>query len=176
MKSHNRTSSVFDHDLTHLGDGLTILVEEEQAIRNTWEEFFHKCGMRLLTFESAESFISNYLHDDGPVEFFFDQDFGSRRGVGVQLASYVQTWKGRTGTSLVTSYYPEEFEEEIAEGILSAVFPKFPQGIFGDDYFTKFVRDQVSAKGLTAFVKDHVDRLSDALIRFDEVTRPLARG
>lgn len=137
--------------------------------------FFHKCGMRLLTFESAESFIANYRHDGEVVEFFFDQDFGSRRGVGVQLATYVQTWKGRTGTSLITSYLPEEFDGELAEGILDAVFPKFPAQIFGEDYFTVYVRNQVEAKGFESFIKDSFDRLSETLGRFDEATRSLAR-
>jgi hypothetical protein len=156
-------------DLSHLSEGLTVLVEEEASIRKTWTEFFDKCGLKLLVFESAEAFISDFRPNGDPVEFFFDQDFGSVRGVGIKLAAYVQTWPGRTGTSLVTSYFPEMFEGELAEGILDAVLPKFPKEIFGEGYYGKHVNRRIADEGLGRFLADSVGRISDAFEQFERV-------
>lgn len=153
---------------SHLAEGLTILVEDEPSIRKTWTEFFEKCGMKLLTFDSAESFISDFRPNGEPVEFFFDQDFGTVRGVGVRLASYVQTWPGRTGTSLVTSYLPEMFEDELSRGVIDFVLPKFPEEIFGEGYFDIHVNRRIREEGLSHFISDSFGKLSDAFERFEK--------
>jgi hypothetical protein len=159
-------------DLTHLAAGLTVLLEEDPSIRKSWADYFDKCGMKLLTFDSAEAFISGFRPSGEPVEFFFDQDFGSKRGVGLRLASYVQTWPGRTGTSLVTSYLPEMFQREMEGGLLDSVYPKFPAEIFGTDFFGSHIRRRITEEGLTQFLSDSFGKLSDA---FDDFERRFAR-
>lgn len=156
-------------DLFHLRDCLTVLVEEDASIRRSWIEFFEKCGLKLLIFESAESFISDFRPDGCPVEFFFDQDFGSVRGVGTKLASYVQTWPGRTGTSLVTAYVPETFENELAIGLIDAVLSKFPEEIFGADYFKEHVRQKVSREGVGRVIAESVEKISEAFGQLERV-------
>jgi hypothetical protein len=154
-------------DLSHLSAGLTVLVEEDTSIQQSWIEFFEKCGLKLLVFDSAKSFISGFQPDGEPVEFFFDQDFGTARGVGLKLAAYVQTWPGRTGTSLVTAYPPEWFEAEINEGVIDAVRPKFPEEIFGEDYHGTHVRRRIAEEGVGRFFADSVGKISDAFDRFE---------
>ena len=156
-------------DLSHLSAGLTVLVEEEPSIRRSWIEFFEKCGLKLLVFDSAKSFISGFQPNGDPVEFFFDQDFGTVRGVGTKLAAYVQTWPGRTGTSLVTAYLPEMFEDELAGGVIDAVLPKFPEEIFGEGFYGKHVRRRISDEGLGRFLTDSVGKLGDAVEQFDRL-------
>lgn len=155
---------------SHLIDGLTVLVEEDEFIRQGWEDFFNKCGMKLITFGTPEEFVSNFKHDGGPVEFFFDQDFGDRRGMGVKLAAYVQTWKGRTGTSLVTAYDPEDFEEEVSSGLLTSVQPKFPPSIFGDGHLNHHIQKKIDSVGVAAFLQESFGKLSKAIDRFHSET------
>lgn len=40
MKNSAMKRASFEHDLSQVGNGLTILVEEEQSIRTAWEDFF----------------------------------------------------------------------------------------------------------------------------------------
>jgi len=155
-------------DLTHLAAGLTVLVEEDPSIRKSWADFFEKCGMKLFTFDSAEAFISGFRPNGEPVEFFFDQDFGSKRGVGLRLGSYVQTWPGKTGASLVTSYLPEMFEREMQEGLIDSVFPKFPSEIFGNDYFGSHIRRRISEEGLSQFLAESFGKLTEAFEDFEQ--------
>lgn len=157
-----------NRDLSYLSAGLTVLVEEDASIRQSWIEFFDKCGLKLLVFESAKSFISGFQPCGEPVEFFFDQDFGTVRGVGLKLAAYVQTWPCRTGTSLVTAYPPEWFEAEIAGGVIDAVRPKFPEEIFGEDYYGLHVRRRIEEEGLGNFFADSVEKISHAFDRFEQ--------
>lgn len=165
-----------NRDFSHLRDGISVLVEEEAAIRSSWIQFFEKCGMKLLVFDSGESFISDFRSQGDPVEFFFDQDFGQVRGVGTKLASYVQTWPERTGSSLVTSYLPEEFEYEVAAGIINAVLPKFPAQIFGEDHYSRHIDRQIKEQGLDVFIRNSFDRIQDAFERLDAAKRNISRS
>lgn len=154
-------------DFSHLSDGLTVLVEEESEIRKTWMDYFEKCGMKLLTFDSARSFISDFRPNGDPVEFFFDQDFGSTRGVGLRLAAYVKAWPNRTGTSLVTSYPPEIFESELDTGLIDAVFPKFPEEIFGEEYSWNHFHRLVDEEGYEALLTESMSKLTKSLERLE---------
>lgn len=160
-------------DLSHLSLGLTVLVEEDASIRQSWIEFFDKCGWKLLVFDSAKSFVSGFQPSGDPVEFFFDQDFGMVRGVGTKLAAYVQTWPDRTGTSLVTAHVPEIFEDELADGVIDAVLPKFPEEIFGEGYHGKHVSRRIVEEGLGRLLTDSIGKLSDA---FKELERVVGAG
>ena len=153
-------------DFSHLKSVLSVLVEEEEGIRRSWLAYFRERGMRLLVFESAEAFLAGYRPDGDPVEFFFDQDFGANRRVGLRLAALVHGWEGRTGTSLVTSYPPSAFEEQLSSGILDNVLAKFPESIFGPGYHEIHVQQQIREKGLGRFVSDSLDRIRSA---FDDL-------
>lgn len=158
-------------DFTHLGRGLSILVEEEESIRRSWQLFFAERGLRLIVFDCADAFLAGFRPGEESVEFFFDQDFGSQRGVGLRLAAIVRNWPGRTGTSLVTNYDPEDFEVEIAAGMLNAVLPKFPDGIFGEGYFDRHMERRFREQGHQAVLIESVSRVGAAFRDLKKVTR-----
>ncbi|MGK5089427.1 hypothetical protein WDW86_17895, partial [Bdellovibrionota bacterium FG-2] len=130
---------------------MAILVEEELRIRKLWQHFFHKNGLLLLVFDSPEQFLKHYKPNGRPIELFFDQDFGNRRGEGVKLARLVVSWPGRVATNLVTSYEPQNFASEFREGILDDVLSKFPEEIFGPNYFLDHCLDAEPPASLFGF-------------------------
>ncbi len=150
---------------------LSILVEEEEAIRQSWLVHFAERNMRLLVFESAEAFLAGFTPNGERVEFFFDQDFGQKRGVGITLAQIVRNWPGRLGTSLVTAHLPEDFRSELASGLIDAVQPKFPEGIFGVDFYQEHIRRQLREKGFEKFMADSLGRMREAFDQFDSANR-----
>jgi FixJ family two-component response regulator len=155
----------------------TVLVEDEESIRRAWEEFFHERGMRLQTFDSAESFLRNFKSDGTPVEFFFDQDFESQRGVGTWLAAKVWSHPDRIATSLVTSYPSVHFVDELSSGVLDAVFPKFPVRIFGEEFFEKHILRRMEREGISSIIQESVDRLEKAAEKFERaMAKQLDRG
>ncbi len=160
-------------DYSHLRTGLTVLVEEEGDVRKSWEAFFAERKMRLVTYDSADTFLADFLASycagGGPIEFFFDQDFGKDLGVGVRLAKIVRNWSGRTGTSLVTAYQPQDFVSDIQKGIIDAVFYKFPEPIFGEDYFKTHITRQLGEYGTQKVIQESVSK-------FDHLYRILTKG
>ncbi len=158
-------------DFSHLSRGLSILVEEEESIRRSWSLFFSKQGLRLLVFDSAENFLAEFHPQGEPVEFFFDQDFGNQRGVGLRLATIVRNWPGRTGTSLVTNYDPEDFEVEISGGTLDAVLPKFPDSIFGEGFYVQHMERRFREQGQLAVLIESVSRVSNAFRSLKKINK-----
>lgn len=158
-------------DFSHLSRGLSVLVEEEESIRRSWQLFFAERGLRLLVFDSADAFLTGFRPQGELVEFFFDQDFGNQRGVGLRLALIVRNWPGRTGTALVTNYDPEDFEVEIAAGTLSAVLSKFPDSIFGEGYYDRHLERRFREQGHQAVLIESVSRVGDAFRRLKRITK-----
>lgn len=163
MQPRSRLSTEANRDYSHLSRLRSVLVEEDASIRRSWQLFFAERGMDLLVFGSAESFLKGYRHQEEPVEFFFDQDFGIHRGVGLRLAHLVRNWRGRIGTSLVTAYRAPDFEAELKAGVIDAVLPKFPEEIFGPGYFEIHIRRQIQERGAVNAFADSLSQLCKGL-------------
>ena len=149
-------------DFSHLERGLSILVEEHESIRESWRMFFAERNLRLLTFASENEFFAEFRQHGEPTEFFFDQDFGESRGVGLRLSRIVQNWPGRTGTCLVTDYDADDFKAEIAGGIVNAILPKFPEAIFGADYFDRHIERRFREQGHRAVLIESIAKVGAA--------------
>lgn len=141
---------------------VTVLVEEEERVRRYWIEFFGERGMPLQVFESAPAFLRTVKPAGVPIRFFFDQDMGEERGVGVSLARYVQFWRERVSTSLVTAYPPAFFRRELQDNVIDAVLPKFPSKVFGEGFFEMRMRREIREVGVAPTLADAVDRISTA--------------
>ena len=123
--------------LEHSQACLTVLVEEEPLVRRVWEEYYRKNEWPLQVFENPLDFLSQiecFSNRKEKMYFFFDQDFGRIRGVGIQLARAVQKLNVHQTVSLVTNYWPSLFEEETRDRLIQNVFDKYPEVIFGQDY------------------------------------------
>lgn len=131
----------------HAKDRLTILVEEEESIRRSWEAHFRATGRKLKTYASATEFIPEFVPTGDALDFFFDQDFGTERGVGLRLAAYVRPWKDRLNTGLVTAYPKSFFEEELDSGLIDDVHEKFPEHLFGPEYFNTHMKRRFQDEG-----------------------------
>ena len=122
-----------------VGSKLTILVEENIAVRGLWENYFRVNGLALVVFENPLEFLSQlnrFKGLDEQVCFFFDQDFGKIRGVGLELARAVKGLNNRQVISLITNHHPREFKDELRSGQVQSVFGKYPEFIFGEDFET----------------------------------------
>ena len=116
---------------------ITVLIEEESIIRHLWSEHYRKNGLPLEVFENPLDFlkqIERFRNREQRIHFFFDQDFGRVRGVGVQLARAVRHLNKRQSVSLITRYLPSLFHQELSEGLVQSVFDKYPEHIFGPDF------------------------------------------
>lgn len=124
-------SGSFRHQL----DINTVLVEDEWSIRSYWKEFFQARNLKIDIYSSEEDFLKALPLIQGPVQFYFDQDFGFKnRGVGIRLARHVRDLPNRVQTSLITGYHPNDFKSEFLESIIDFVLPKFPETLFGIDF------------------------------------------
>lgn len=141
---------------------VTVLVEEEERVRRYWREFFDERAVPLLVFESADVFLKTVRPGGNSFRFFFDQDMGDDRGVGIRLARHVQHWRERLSTALVTAYPPGCFTRELQENIIDAVLSKYPSKIFGERFFETRIRREIEERGLTPILEDSIDRLSTA--------------
>ena len=124
---------------------LTVLVEEDGLIRKLWKDRYRESGDRLVVFENPLDFLESldrFSNLEEKVYFFFDQDFGRVRGVGVQLARAVQGKNRSQTVSLVTNYWPSAFRAEIRDKLVKYVFGKYPEPIFGEGYFASKLQTQ----------------------------------
>ena len=111
------------------GESLTyVLVEEEKVIRDKWMHIAHAKGISLMTYPDPDWFLHDLRHDvfRGRERFYLDQDFGSVRGVGLQLSRLIKTKWPEAYTSLVTGYPGFMFRSELREGMVNDVFGKYP--------------------------------------------------
>ncbi|MGK5090173.1 hypothetical protein WDW86_21700 [Bdellovibrionota bacterium FG-2] len=117
---------------------LTVLVEELALTRKLWTEYFQEKGWPLEVFENPLDFLEQldrFSNREERVHFFFDQDFGKIQGVGTQLARAVYSINRRQFVSLVTLHDDYCFRQEFHDFLLNAVFEKYPEVLFGPDYF-----------------------------------------
>ena len=125
---------------------LTVLVEEEILVRRLWEDHYRKNGWALEVFENPLDFLSQlnrFTGRDEKICFFLDQDFGSIRGVGLQVARAVKGLNVDQTISLVTNYEPRDFDSAIISGQIQQVFGKYPEVIFGTDFFNRQFRANI---------------------------------
>ena len=123
--------------LEHGKSCFTVLVEEEPLVRRIWEDYYRKNEWPLQVFENPLDFLDQIEHFSNRKEnmyFFFDQDFGRIRGVGLQLARAVKKRNAHQTVSLVTNHCPSYFEDEIRSRLIQNAFDKYPEVIFGRDY------------------------------------------
>lgn len=120
---------------------INVLVEEESLVRGVWAEYFKENNWPLEVFENPLDFLGQLDRFRGrseKVRFYFDQDFGKVRGVGVEMAKAVKGLNLRQNVCLVTNYDESDFYKEIREGLLLAALNKYPEHIFGTkDYLGK---------------------------------------
>ncbi|MGK5083505.1 hypothetical protein WDW37_09385 [Bdellovibrionota bacterium FG-1] len=116
-----------------------VLVEEEQAIRDEWLRISRAKGISLMTYPDAEWFLDDIGRDvfRGHERFYLDQDFGSVRGVGLQLSRRIKALWPNAYTALVTAYPKFMFRRELLEGAVNEVFGKYPSP-FDNPKFTAF--------------------------------------
>ena len=116
-----------------------VLVEEEQAIRDEWLRISRAKGISLMTYPDAEWFLDDLELEvfHGHERFFLDQDFGSVRGVGLQLSRRIKTRWPNAYTALVTGYPKLMFRRELLAGVVNDVFGKHPSP-FENQQFTAF--------------------------------------
>lgn len=143
----------------------TVLVEEEERICRFWREYFAERDMAILTFQEPEEFLNAELNNGRPIQFYFDQDFGSRRSIGTELARIVRDWPGRMSTALVTAYEPSDFESEIEDGVLDRVLPKYPDDIFPSDFFEQRIQREADEVGHTKFIESELNKLAEGIRR-----------
>jgi hypothetical protein len=128
----------------------TILVEEENRIRRNWSHHFRSRNLPFWQFSSPESFHAGLptiiAHITNDTQFYLDQDFGNRRGLGVKMAKEIREAFPKVWIALVTAYPPDYFQKELFSGILNAVLPKYPRHIFGD-FFDDFAHEIASRMG-----------------------------
>ena len=147
----------------HQADIPSVLVEDEERVRRFWKEFFSERGMKLYLYDSEESFLEIHQVICFPVQFYFDQDFGLNRGVGLRLANLVKTSPYRVSTNLVTAYDPADFVSEIHGGVLDSVLPKFPSTLFGVNFFKSKMRQEMDERGPEAVVEECAKQVLQAL-------------
>jgi len=126
-----------ERDMNPIPHSLSILVEEDSRVRRVWSNHFRANEQSLLTFEYPSEFLTYLDSLAGSSEriwFYLDQDFGSSRGVGLELARRIRALLDNDHIALVTSYPRELLSEELKSGLTDAVFPKYPQETFGDLY------------------------------------------
>jgi hypothetical protein len=120
----------------------TVLVEEHEWVRKSWEEHYRANNWPLETFENPLEFLKQldrFSGRDEKIYFFFDEDFGRIRGVGCQLARAVKGLNAHQTVSLVTNHIPEFYQRELREGLLQYVFDKFPVAVFGVGFEKTFL-------------------------------------
>lgn len=123
---------------------LTVLVEEDESVRKQWIRYYEKNQWDLIVFENPLEFfgqLDNFRDRTEKVYFFFDQDFGRVRGVGVEMARAVKGLNPAQSVSLITNYDPEDFHSEVASRLVDYVFGKFPEPIFGEEFFDEDFRE-----------------------------------
>lgn len=152
---------------------VTVLVEEEERVRQYWREFFRERAMPLEVFASAGEFKATFWRSGWKLRFFFDQDIGEERGAGVELARFVRLWPERISTALVTAYPSALFGRELASGILDAVYSKYPAELFGERFFEMRMRREVDERGVAPVLADSIGRLSGA---YQDLCAVQARG
>lgn len=105
-----------------------ILVEEEEDIRKGWLQISSKKDLNLFVYKSPEEFVKDLANGIFRATdlFYLDQDFGSRRGVGVTLAKIVRGKYPNACINLVTNYPKIIFRKEIREGLITDVYGKYP--------------------------------------------------
>lgn len=111
------------------GAGVTyVLVEEEEPIRSKWREIAFDKGLDLVVYDSPESFLADFIacHFGDRHRFYLDQDWGTRRGIGVALARIIRARRENSYICLITAYPRMMFTSELAEGLLSDVDGKYP--------------------------------------------------
>lgn len=159
----------------HQSDIASVIVEDDERVRKFWKEFFYERGMKLYLYDSEESFLDVYQIICFPMQFYFDQDFGRERGVGVRLANLVKNSPYRVSTNLITSYPAELFSNEIQDGVLDSVLPKYPGSIFGANFFKARMRKECDERGEDTVVAECVGQVLHALeplSDLDPITSP----
>lgn len=147
----------------HQSEIASVIVEDEERIRRFWKEFFRERGMKLYVYDSEESFLEVFQIISFPMQFYFDQDFGHKRGVGVRLANLVKNSPFRVSTNLITSYPAELFSNEIHDGVLDSVLSKYPGSIFGSNFFKSRMRKECDEKGAHLVVAECAGQVLRAL-------------
>jgi hypothetical protein len=120
-------------------------VEEHELTRKLWKEYYQENAWPLEVFENPLEFLEQlerFSQRDEKMYFFFDQDFGNIRGVGVQLARAVRGLNRYQTVSLVTYHVPSSFVCELREGLLQYVFEKYPEHLFGVDFLDSRIKKQ----------------------------------
>jgi hypothetical protein len=133
----------------------TVLVEELELTRQLWTDFYQEKGWQIETFENPLEFLSQlyrFTNRTEEMQFYFDQDFGHIRGVGVQLARAVEGLNAHQKVSLITLHEPAAFLGELRARLIQGVFEKYPEHIFGENYLSEAIR-----RNPTAWEKSFVD-------------------
>jgi hypothetical protein len=105
-----------------------VLVEEESRIRSRWQQIASEKGLDLVVYENPEKFLADFAHNhfSRRHRFFLDQDFGERRGVGVQIARIIKA-RMPSYVCIVTAYPKDLFCLELSIGVIDDVADKFPE-------------------------------------------------
>ncbi len=147
----------------HQPEIASIMVEDEERVRRFWKEFFRERGMKLFLYDSEKSFLEVHSIICFPVQFYFDQDFYQERGVGVRLANLVKNSPYRVSTHLITAYSPSDFSEELQNGVLDSVLPKYPVGLFGSNFFRTKMKKECNERGAEVVVAECAGRILQAI-------------
>lgn len=103
-----------------------VLVEDDDLVRGVWLTVALRMQFKFATYASPEAFLEDlYLFADG-TKFYLDQDFGYRRGLGLQLSKAIRKVHEKSKVFLVTSYPRKSFSKEISIGVLDEVYGKYP--------------------------------------------------
>lgn len=116
-----------------------VLVEEEEMIRKEWLRIAKAKGLPLMTYHSSEAFLDDLRSGvfRGDDRFYLDQDMHGVRGVGVKLARELRCRWPEAFISLVTAYPKLLFRRELAQGVVTEVYGKFPSP-FDNPPYTEF--------------------------------------
>jgi hypothetical protein len=108
---------------------LTVLINSDKYVRDHWNAHFCAANRPLITFASAENFLAEFELDPSVMngaEFYLDQDFGFKLGIGIKLARAIRDKLPYAKIFLLTTYPVNCFSHELESGLLNAIYAKVP--------------------------------------------------
>ncbi|MFZ7173235.1 ATP-binding protein [[Pasteurella] aerogenes] len=98
-----------------------LLVEDQQALRETLTEQLSEMGYRTVTVASAEAAM-DYLNQKQPIDYLLSDVVLSGQLTGVDLANYVKQSYPQTKILLMTANFAEDIEKSTEFSVLSKPF------------------------------------------------------
>ena len=98
-----------------------LLVEDQQALRETLTEQLSEMGYRTVAVASAEAAM-DYLNQKQPIDYLLSDVVLSGQLTGVDLANYVKQSYPQTKILLMTANFAEDIEKSTEFSVLSKPF------------------------------------------------------